>query len=377
MRTKIFVLGLLTYSGLAYGETRMEAPANWALGLVNTTSAWQITQSSSDIVVAVIDTGADTKHPSLRNNLWVNPGESGTDGRGHDRATNGVDDDGNGFIDDVHGWNFADGNNELTDRHGHGTHVAGIIQSTAPKTSLMILKFFNPEATGAANLAHTIEAIRYAIKMKARIINYSGGGTDKNPEEEKVMQQVSAQNILFVAAAGNEKSNSDLNRFYPADYGYPNIASVTAIDENQRVLSSSNYGIKTVDLAAPGKNIRSSLPGGKFGTMTGTSQATAFVTGAAALYMAQNPAVRDPEAIISVLVRTGARGEQLVGKTRGETRLDAYRSLIMKDRNQDAFGDVSANDTGDFAAKLDPSAVDLGAEEMPVRKVVSAVSGMK
>lgn len=297
-------------------------------------------------LVAIIDTGTDISHPLLKENIWTNPGESGLDEHGRDRASNGVDDDNNGFVDDIHGWNFVSNSNDVSDEHGHGTHIAGIVKNTAPQVSLMILKYFDTKSSGAANVANTVKAIQYAIKMRAQIINYSGGGQEKSANEELAIQEAQKQKILFVAAAGNEKSNSDERGFYPADYGLSNIASVTAIDENRRVLPSSNYGVKTVDLAAPGKDISSSLPGGRFGTMTGTSQATAFVSGAAALLISQNATLRDPEKIISILVKTGFKNENLNGKTKSETQLDIYRTLVMKDRDQDAFGN-SASLSGD------------------------------
>jgi subtilisin family serine protease len=365
-------------TAFAKAETRMEVLTNWGLSLVNIDKAWDITQGSSDIVVAVIDTGVDTIHPSLKENLWVNPGETGVDDKGHDKSTNGIDDDGNGFIDDVHGWNFANNSNDLTDRHGHGTHVAGIIHSSAPKTNLMILKYFDPKATGESNLANTVKAIQYAIKMKARIINYSGGGTTQYTDEENAVRKAQEAGILFVAAAGNEYSNSDISGFYPADYGFSNIASVTAIDENQKVLNSSNYGIRTVDIAAPGRNINSTLPGGKFGPMTGTSQATAFVTGAAALLMAENPElIREPEKVISILTKTGFTNETLKGKTKSETRLDTYRSLIMKDQDESAFGNISSQvfslTSTDFASKLNPENEDFGVAELPFKQISSEI----
>ena len=347
---------------------KLEVAQNWGLSLTNTFSAREISRESSRVVVAVVDTGIDPHHPSLSENLWVNEGEI---------PDNGIDDDKNGYVDDVHGWNFAENNNDIGDRHGHGTHIAGIIRSSAPNAKLMILKYYSPKATGPANLANTVRALAYAVKMKARIINYSGGGTNKYDEEEKVILEIQKCNILLVAAAGNERNDSDITPFYPADYGYSNIASVTAIDENQSVLPSSNYGKKTVDLAAPGKDIYSALPGGKFGLMTGTSQATAFVTGAAALYLGQNPGVTDPEKVISVLTKTGFYNSQLIGKTKNETRLDMYRSLIMKDQDQTAFGDLltheSARAPAEFAANLDPNSKDLGEDELPFRRVPGPV----
>lgn len=371
-KTKLALLILSTLSTTGYAKTPLTSEVlNYSLQMTEAFLAWPLSQGSKEIVVAVIDTGLDTDHPALRENLWTNPGETGVDARGKDRATNGVDDDGNGFVDDVHGWNFAGNNNDLSDSHGHGTHVAGIIQSVAPKTPMMVLKYYDPNASGADNLSNTVKAIRYAIQMKAKIINYSGGGTTKYADEELAVREAQQKGILLVAAAGNEKSNSDIDGFYPADYGLSNIISVTAIDENQRVLSSSNYGVKTVDIAAPGKSIISTLPGGKFGTMTGTSQATAYVSGTAALLLAAGfPA--EPESLISQITSTGTDNRFLVGKTKHETSLNAYRSLVMRGAGLGAFGAgvLNSSTDQDFSSKLDPDSEDPGAEELPFKKVV-------
>ncbi len=368
---KIPLLSILIISST--GLAKIQNPSetlSYSLQMVEAKQAWSLSQGSKNIVVAVIDTGADTLHPSLRNNLWTNPGETGTDDLGNDKSKNGVDDDQNGFIDDVHGWNFADNNNDLSDLHGHGTHVAGIIQHLAPKTTLMIIKYYNPENSGENNLVNTVKAIRYATQMKARIINYSGGGTTKSSDEESAIRKARKQEILFVAAAGNENSNSDIFGFYPANYGLSNIISVTAIDERRKVLPSSNYGSHSVDIAAPGKNIVSSLPGGIFGTMTGTSQATAFVSGTAALLMAVNSNLKDPEKLIQQLTRTGNDSELLIGKTKQQTTLNIYRSLIMKDTDLGAFDNadnVGMNPSQDFSSKLDPEYADPGSEDLPFK----------
>ncbi len=312
----------------------------WGLKMTSAQKAWRLSQGDRKIVVAVIDTGADIRHKDLQSNLWTNSGEVGLDSMGRDKSSNGVDDDKNGVVDDVHGWNFVGNNNKLTDNHGHGTHIAGIIgaeggngygiSGVSPKVSLMILKYFEPNSSAGENLKNTVKAIDYAVKMKANIINYSGGGIEPSSEEKAALKRAESAGILVVAAAGNERSNSDIHRYYPADYDLDNIVSVTAIDRTENVLASSNYGEETVDIAAPGYNIISTLPDGKFGHMTGTSQATAFVSGVAALIMAKNPELRKADQIIKYLTQTGDTDLKLAGKTRYLKRLNSYNALAMQ-----------------------------------------------
>lgn len=327
----------------------------WGLERTNAQRAWEITQGSKDIIVAVIDTGIDKEHRDLEENLWANPGESGLDEKGKDKASNGVDDDKNGFVDDVHGWNFVASNNSLVDNHGHGTHIAGIvgarggnnfgISGVAPRVSLMVLKYYDPKASNSNNLKNTIEAIRYAVKMKAHIINYSGGGTDYSAEEFAAVKEAEKAGILFVAAAGNEKSNSDESgkHYYPADYELSNIISVTAVNkEETKVLASSNYGVRTVDLAAPGENIYSTLPGNGFGLMTGTSQATAFVTGVAALVMSHNRDFSSAD-VKKYILKTGDEYPSLLSKTGTARLLNSFKALAQLDKGVGLTGVVASN----------------------------------
>lgn len=344
----------------------------WGLKLTDSAKAWQKHKAlgSRDIVVAVIDTGIDSKHPDLKNNLWKNPGETGKDKNGRDKATNGIDDDKNGYIDDVHGWNFAGNNQQLADNHGHGTHIAGIIgaeggngigvSGVSPRVSLMVLKYYDPKAPGHNNLMNTVRAINYAVQMKAHIINYSGGGLEKSSVEYKAVQKAQRKGILFVAAAGNERSNSDVRGYYPADYNLDNIISVTAIDSKKSVLPTSNYGRLSVDIAAPGHDILSTLPQGQYGKMTGTSQATAFVSGVAALLMSQ---FRDFDAkrVIKHLTQTGDLDQRLANKTRYKKRLNAYRALAILDNGVGLTGVVARNTTN---IKKEAFASDLGASQL-------------
>ena len=324
----------------------------WGLKKSDAARAWSVTKGSKDVIVAVVDTGIDEHHEDLVDNLWVNPGESGKDAQGRNKASNGIDDDGNGFIDDVHGWNFVSNNNKLDDNHGHGTHIAGIIGAEAgngkgisgisPQVSLMVLKYYDPKVPNTDNLKNTVAAMKYAVKMGARIINYSGGGTEYSQEEHDAVQEAERKGILFVAAAGNERSNSDQHHYYPADYKLRNIISVTAIDPTTQVLNSSNYGVETVDIAAPGQNILSCLPGNSYGYMTGTSQATAFVSGAAALIMANKPAFSN-EDVKKYILSTGDAQTQLAAKTRTSRQLNLYKALTILDQGVSASGVITVN----------------------------------
>jgi subtilisin family serine protease len=326
----------------------------WGLAKTDARRAWDVSQGSKDIIVAVIDTGIDIHHKDLDGNIFSNPGE---------KCGNGIDDDKNGYVDDCHGWNFVHNNGDLTDNHGHGTHIAGIIgakahdtsgvSGVAPNVSLMMLKYYDPKASNSNNLKNTVAAIRYAIKMKETlkrpmIINYSGGGAEYSAEEYAAVKDAEKAGILFVAAAGNERSNSDEvgKHYYPADYQLSNIISVTAVNkEDTKVLPSSNYGVRTVDIAAPGENIRSTLPGNAMGDMTGTSQATAFATGVAVLVMAHN---RDFTAadVKKYILRTGDEYPTLISKTGTAKLLNSYKALTSLDKGVSATGVVASNTAG-------------------------------
>lgn len=247
----------------------------------------------SEVIVAVIDTGIDYKHPDLIDSIYVKPGESGpwsppagSTTACRDKSCNGIDDDNNGYVDDVVGWDFVHDVALPYDTHGHGTHIAGIINNiantgTCPKLSILPLKYYDNSGAGFNNLANTVRAIHYAIRAGAQIINYSGGGADPAPAERAAVEEARRKGVLFVAAAGNDGHNNDQIPYYPASYGTDNIIGVASVNKLNQLLPSSNYG-KTVHIGAPGLMILSTLPEGKYGTMSGTSQATAYVSGAAA-----------------------------------------------------------------------------------------------
>lgn len=235
------------------------------------------------IVVAVIDTGVDYNHPSLAPYVWKNPKEI---------PDNKIDDDGNGYVDDVVGWNFVHDTPLPYDHHGHGTHISGIIvknfeppKGGCPDLKLMLLRYYDNSGFGYNNLNNTVRAIKYAVKNGADVINYSGGGDTPAKVEEDAVREAQEKGVLFVSAAGNDSRDLSKVPYYPANYNLDNIISVASVDYKYNFLASSNFG--NVHLAAPGLSILSTLPEGRFGTMSGTSQAVPHVTAAAASMMAR------------------------------------------------------------------------------------------
>ena len=299
---------------------------NWTAGTpdadIDAPEAWSVSTGSPDVVVAVIDTGVDTAHPDLAPNIWVNAGEDCAGCR-----TNGVDDDGNGYVDDWRGWDFANGDNNPTDDNGHGTHVAGTVAATGNNglgvagvtwsSRIMPLKFLGADGSGTTDDA--ISAILYARAKGVPILNNSWGGGDGSEALRDAIEQTDASGELFVAAAGNDFTNTDVEPFYPASYDVPNILVVGASDQLDRKAWFSNYGVRTVDLSAPGTNVYSTWTGATYRFADGTSMATPQVSGAAALARAVFPNASgvglkalllrdvDPIAVLNTASRTGGR----------------------------------------------------------------------
>jgi subtilisin family serine protease len=255
---------------------------------IDASQAWGYSTGSVGTIVAIIDSGIDVNHPDLASRLWVNPREV---------AGNGFDDDRNGKPDDVNGWNFLDNNANLSDGASHGTHVAGIIAAASDNgigvtgidwnARIMALKFINSNGDGA--ISDAVQAIYYAVNNGARVINASWGGPGPSKALNDAMRFAASRNVVFVTAAGNESLNNDVYRSYPASYRLSNTLVVAAVDQSGRLAGFSNFGAKTVDVAAPGVNIRSTLPGGTYGNISGTSMAAPFVTGVVSLLISQNP----------------------------------------------------------------------------------------
>ena len=227
---------------------------------IDAPEAWDVTTGSSDVIVAVVDSGVDISHPDLQANIWINPGEI---------PDNGVDDDGNGYIDDVSGWDFLDNDKVPNDAMGHGTHVAGTVAAVGDNAigvtgvswtaQIMPLRFL--DALGFGNTADAIDAIEYATAMGADVINNSWGGSGYN---QALKDAIDASDAVVVCAAGNTISggrNNDAIPHYPSSFNSAHIISVAASDQDDNLASFSNYGAVSVDVAAPGTNIYSTVPG--------------------------------------------------------------------------------------------------------------------
>ncbi len=286
------------------------------------------------VIVAVIDTGVDYTHPDLIDNLWRNPGETGKDAQGREKASDGVDDDGNGYIDDTIGWDFATNDNKPFDlsvdpiqilmgggNPGHGTHCAGNVaargdngigvEGVAPMAKIMSMRFLTEKGEG--DTAGAIQAIDYAVKNGAQILSNSWGSEgddpadgEKNQALKDSIKRAEDAGVLFVAAAGNGHSgvgydnDSDAKPGVPASYDIDNIVAVAAIAASDTLGAFSNWGARTVDIAAPGVVVYSTTVGGKYSdtvidmygikaTWDGTSMAAPHVSGAAALYLSAHP----------------------------------------------------------------------------------------
>ncbi|MDX1250782.1 MAG: S8 family serine peptidase [Gammaproteobacteria bacterium] len=295
--------------------------------------AWDRQKGNAGVIVADIDTGVDYTHPDLAANMWVNAGEI---------AGNGIDDDGNGYVDDVRGWDFANNDNNPMDDHGHGTHTAGTIGAVgnnaigvtgvAWNVRIMPLKFISGSGSGTSFGA--AQAIVYAARMGARISSNSWGGGAFSQTIENAIATANQLGMLFVVAAGNANANNDTTASFPCNSTQPNVLCVAATDSNDQKASFSSYGALNVDLGAPGVSILSTVPtascamcsssGYRFAS--GTSMATPHVSGAAALVRSQFPALGAVE-IKNLLMSSVDKVPALTGRTVTGGRLNVARAV--------------------------------------------------
>jgi subtilisin family serine protease len=319
------ILNLQVNGALARGEFAFNPEllisrfSSWALdpdkqlASINLKDSWLKFKKNKEVVVAVVDTGIHGDHQFLAKNIYVV-------NRMPSAKNFGVDFSGDKI------------STAPTDQHGHGTHVAGIVKSVFPDVKILALKYYNPKASGQANLNATIKALQYAVDHNVDIINYSGGGPEASAEELKVLKEAEKKGILVVAAAGNERSNIEekKNAYYPASYGLSNIITVAAHDDSLNIIPSSNWGKNSVDIAAPGHRIRSAIPANGAGYMTGTSQATAFVSGVAAMIKSKYPNMKFDQ-IKNIIVSSSFKVKNFEGKVAGAGKLDAARAIELAD----------------------------------------------
>lgn len=338
----ILCLGFPFLAGSDRNLASVSQMKNWGIrneitdSHIHAQEAWKLEEGSRDVVVAVVDTGIDPSHPDLKANLWR---EAGT---GH------------------YGWDFVKGSANPGDEHGHGTHVSGIIgaqlnreagiSGVAHKVSIMAVRYYSEKASGAQNLKNSIRALNWAIDHGAQIINYSGGGPEFSMDEYVAIKRAREKGVLIVAAAGNEKSNVDSpeNYYYPCAYRLDNIVCVAATNIRNSLLTSSNWGKAMVDVAAPGENILSTVPGKKYAYMSGTSQATAFVSGVAALLKSKNRNLSPAQ--MKGLLRSAVDGiGALDNKVAAAGKINAAKALAALDRVSAPLPLASAGPAGESA----------------------------
>jgi hypothetical protein len=342
-----YILSLTGKTGLTATPNDPSFGSLWGLTKINAPAAWNITTGSNNVVVAVLDTGTDYNHVDLQANIFNNPVECVADG---------VDNDGNGYVDDCRGINVAYGTSDPMDDNNHGTHVAGTIGAVGNNgigvvgvnwnVKILTCKFF--DASGSATTEAAIECLDYVKEMKdlyvssngtqgANIVatsnSWGGGGFSQALYDAIDAQRES--DILFITAAGNGNIfgvgvNNDTTPFYPCTYYLPNIICVAATTSNDSKAGFSNYGRRTVHVGAPGNSILSTLPGNTYGSSSGTSMATPHVSGLAALLKAQNPS-RDWRAIKNLIMAGGDTIKSMTNTITGK-RINANGGMTCSNK---------------------------------------------
>lgn len=301
---------------------------------IDAPEAWDLTTGSRDVLVAVIDTGIDYTHPDIAPNYWTNPGETGLDENGNDKQTNGIDDDNNGYVDDFRGWDFANNDNDPMDDNDHGTHCAGTIGASGNdgigvsgvnwQVSMVGVKFLT--GGGSGSLADAVRAIEYTTSLGVHLSSNSWGGGGYSQTMADAITAAEDAGILFIAAAGNSSADNDQNPHYPSSYENENIIAVAATDYADTMANFSCYGATSVDLAAPGVEILSTVAGGRYDSLNGTSMATPHVSGVAALIYSAFPGATATE-VKNRILNTVDPVASLSGKTLTGGRLNAFNSL--------------------------------------------------
>lgn len=310
----------------------MYSASTTAAGGISLREAWDLSTGSSSIVVGVIDTGIDYNHLDLAANIWVNPTEI---------AANGIDDDGNGQIDDVHGYDFFNGDSDPMDDNQHGTAVSGTIGAVGNNArgvaginwnvKMIACKAFN--ASGSGTISAIVSCLNYLAKLKRdyginiKATNNSYGGFPASMTLYNAIASTRNEGMVFVAGAGNGSTDTDVSPFYPASFDLDNIIAVAATDSSANITSFSNYGIKSVDIAAPGIGVFTTGLNNQYGTFQGTSIATPHVTGAIALLLSYHPNYNYSQAV-SAILKSGTVKNDLNNKCASSAILNVYQALV-------------------------------------------------
>lgn len=293
---------------------------------ISAPSAWEVSKGSKDIVIAVVDTGVDYNHPELKDNIWTNLAEL--------NGQEGVDDDGNGFIDDIHGYDFANNDGDPMDDNGHGTHCAGVIGASHNGDKIMgvladvtIIPVKILDKKGYADTATSIKGVDYALKTPATVINCSWGGSDNSEILKELIAKAGERGVILVAAAGNSRGrNNDIDPTFPASYKLDNVISVGAHNAQAYFSNFSTRGPKSIHIAAPGTNIISTWPNGKYKVASGTSMASPITAAAIALAQYVHPEL-GPKELRQKMMDTGVEESGLRNRVIGAKRLDLYKLL--------------------------------------------------
>ena len=326
---------------------------------IDAPEAWDIATGSSEIIVAVIDTGVDYDHVDLAGNMWINTDEI---------PGNGQDDDGNGYVDDVYGYDFYNDDGDPYDDNGHGTHVSGTIGAIGNNNEgvagvcwnvkIMALKFLS--AGGSGNTDDAIGCVEYSVLMGANLSSNSWGGGGYSQALWDTIDAAGAAGMLFIAAAGNDGVDTDISPHYPSSYDCDSIVAVMSTDHYDDMSSFSNYGPISVDLGAPGSSILSCVPGDQYQYKNGTSMATPHVAGACALLWSVNPMLSSAD-LQNILI--GTVDPTLTGLCVSEGRLNLFNAIsqmqapwieIAPDSGSAAPGDLNDVNVTFNATVLEP-----------------------
>ncbi|QYK00963.1 S8 family serine peptidase [Shewanella psychrotolerans] len=302
---------------------------------IDAVEAWDVTTGNSSVVIGVIDSGVDYNHPDLQGNIWTNPNEI---------PGNGIDDDGNGVIDDIHGFSALNNDGDPMDSNSHGTHVSGTIGAKGNNgvgvvgvnwdVTIVSCQFLDAGASGSTEGAiacidyMTDLKVNHGVNIKATNNSWGGGGFSQALKDS--IESAGEAGILFFAAAGNDAVDNDVEPHYPSSYDSDVVMSIASTDRDDNMSTFSQWGLTSVDMGAPGSAILSTTPGNSYATYSGTSMATPHMTGAAALVWSINPDL-SPVEMKQLLMDSGDSNAALTGKTVAGTRLNVANALDVAD----------------------------------------------